>query len=772
MRRWLLAAGLVGALGWVVVTPALAAELVVVTPADLAITLPAGGATTIDVPLAVADGVVATGLQADVVGVRRGGVPVGGDAGVGVELPAGMGMLRVAVAEDALQRQGAYTVTVLVRSGQQRQLLPLTLTRPAAQLRIPATVAVEREVWFPELGGGPWLIDVTELPAFLRPDDEAPPLSVVNTGEGPLRSLDPVRGEAMTDGVAVTVGEGLADPLAPDEALELDYQVVGNPPLGTVNRSVELRSPQLADPVIVTFAITTRRSPWLIGLLVVLGLLLGWLLRKALPWISRRLATRSAQIRLLAEFDELNRRYRHQRLTATIAEHRSLIQAAHGLEQREWRLRGATTAVNAAIEQLRADVAPLRQRADDHARLLRAAWQITGPAADRLPALRERVDGLAGPLDRGDVGRAEADLAVIDADVRALLAEVDDETARYASELSAVQAPLRSYEATFQAPRRRVERLHDVATAAVEQPPEQLDRLHRVVVGLQPLWDEVLEAAAIMPEQLGGTDVAANAVPTAELKAVRAAVRRGDLHRRLMALPPALVALKEAVGDDLLGHAGTDVAATAAPVEAPTVERPLLGPGLGFVPLPRHVSTTLGLIGTAGLRGFVDLARTVLLGALLIALTYGWFVDDWTGTAAQMIAIVGWAFGVDLTVEALTRYAKEQPVLSGFPGPGGSGASADEAQSTSADEAMVASSLPVATVPALVADAGGGGAGDAGDGAPAGDEATQRPAGVAATIGAPGTASGNGPPAAGDLVNAAEVGRDGDRDSADDDQLV
>ena len=91
----------------------------------------------------------------------------------------------------------------------------------------------------------------------------------------------------------------------PDGVLELDCKLSGFP-LGPSTRQVEIRSPQLAASQTITFEVVTALTPLAIPIVVILGLLLGYLVNTALPritaWAERRRVpnTRLAEAQAMA----------------------------------------------------------------------------------------------------------------------------------------------------------------------------------------------------------------------------------------------------------------------------------------------------------------------------------------------------------------------------------------------------------------------------------------------------------------------------------------
>jgi hypothetical protein len=88
---------------------------------------------------------------------------------------------------------------------------------------------------------------------------------------------------------------------------------------------------------------------------------------------------------------------------------------------------------------------------------------------------------------------------------------------------------------------------------------------------------------------------------------------------------------------------------------------PALIRAAGGAPLHRQViaGTSEGLWRTFG--KLVTFGRYCALLVVLLLVSYGWFGDDWFGTLKDVSTIIVWAFGLDLTAEAVLQAATRNP---------------------------------------------------------------------------------------------------------------
>lgn len=168
--------------------------------------------------------------------------------------------------------QGTYSLLIEAATPSQSltQLLDLQLVHPAAKFKSPTTLVIERV-----------------LTPFFEP--EVSGLAMTLSEDSGLTSVSGLKVTArdFTGEKGQIVGGTIKCPNPPPQiaaggAERLIYELDGVFPLGTSKGTVEIRSPQLAEAFPVAFEVRTRRAPWLILLVIALGLVVGYLSRTLL----------------------------------------------------------------------------------------------------------------------------------------------------------------------------------------------------------------------------------------------------------------------------------------------------------------------------------------------------------------------------------------------------------------------------------------------------------------------------------------------------------
>ncbi len=106
-----------------------------------------------------------------------------------------------------------------------------------------------------------------------------------NSRVKPLKLVKPVFSGAQGE----VAGGSLNFPDFPGQipagaALPIKYNLTGNFPLGSFTGNAQISAPQLAEPVAIQFEVKNRLGSWIIILLLVLGLAIGWLSRTYLTY--------------------------------------------------------------------------------------------------------------------------------------------------------------------------------------------------------------------------------------------------------------------------------------------------------------------------------------------------------------------------------------------------------------------------------------------------------------------------------------------------------
>ncbi|HVM01179.1 MAG TPA: hypothetical protein VM263_00805, partial [Acidimicrobiales bacterium] len=331
---------------------------------------------------------------------------------------------------------------------------------------------------------------------------------------------------------------------------------------------------------------------------------------------------------------------------------------------------------------LRAELDRLRRQAaeaPDEERLEKARKEVSelvGAADDRLAGARRRLDAVAAPV----AGTWTLPPAVAEAlrDLRGAVVALEDRlrardpggalelaagaenllhalASRGRSWIDGLAATLAQLEQAIAgaAPGGGIDVLNDAlarargqAAAADGDGPREVLQRCQALLGHA---DDVLERAVAVVE--------ARAARDQELaRSVLAALRAGpDPEARLRHATPLLAELLRvpaptaATGATVRESRLRRVADGAAPVgeraDLATAALDLGARGAGAPAAPYALSLTLGALAEA--------ARAAILAVLVAVAAYATYGSDWVGTLPDVVTVFGWAFALDLSVEAV-----------------------------------------------------------------------------------------------------------------------
>jgi hypothetical protein len=306
--------------------------------------------------------------------------------------------------KDAVRRPGTYRAV----------LAPLPKSRPdervefqinlvPAKLGLPEKLIVSRTLWWP-----------------LAPDELKPPLIIREDSR--TTRLSALQISRLTASVgAVTTSTGLtpaAEPLAvaPGRQVDVPYSLDRGLPLGTITGKLRLSAPELADAATLDYEIRTRLSGAYIPVVIAIGFLLGWLVRKYLAGLIRLGEVRGSAARLLspvatslAERPDATFQAAVKPAWQSLAEARAghnpdaIVAATTELDQK-WRaaltdFTQRQVAAVALLDELRALAAP--------------PLPLPASAAGLLPPARDAAQRARAALDRNDVVTASAELQAL-----------------------------------------------------------------------------------------------------------------------------------------------------------------------------------------------------------------------------------------------------------------------------------------------------------------------------------------------------------------------
>lgn len=659
--------------------PVGAAEPIIqVEPTLTAITLAPEATTSARIPysqLATSD----AGLTLTVQAVVRDKVPVNvtNDV-VSVAPDTELDVLEVTIDGDELDRVGTYTVSLRVTADKPAtaQSLALTITRPDADLILPTAepIEIERTVWFPELG---W-----ELPKRLKSQngDQTDPPVVAQVGDdGRLISLSarPLTTDDAYVAVTKPDNEGesdtnqfelISEPVGPGTLFELFESVEGDPPLGTIQRSVRLSSPQLVKPVDVSYSITTRRSTALIPLTVLIGLLFGLLARTLPTWFNNRSVTEERLRTLTLQLEGLKRHPDRQVRKVAKSQLALLSQSRkRGTAKRNKTMDQAIAAMKPALAQADAAVAKQLARLEADERIVRRGWSVPAITEALLEQIRQRLDAGFTLTDAGNARDTELLADQVDDDLTSLL----DRAIK--SDAHALHQAADGIALAFDSTGRP--RFDELATWAktlgddAAQPPEapqpaanRLEWLHTI----SGRADDLAARFAQAFQELTATDD--NDLHRAEQKTrIQEQLKSGKAGAGLVTaradIESYATGMKVRPTADEVKALGDDTAEVAA---TPETDVPDAAMQVWTARAPRRywreAESSARIWGLA--RFALGAARFVVLLVLLIVVSYNWLATDWTGSLSDISTVLIWAFGVDLTAEFVVQSAKVNPIKS------------------------------------------------------------------------------------------------------------
>ena len=507
-------------------------------------------------------------------------------------------------------------------------------------------------------------VEVEEFDGFLSDwnDDVRPELEIaVGRGAGvtSLSARQVERGAGQVT-LAVPCESGTCDlasaqPVAlepaagADGVLVLEYRLEDFP-LGTTTRTVELRSPQLTAPVTIAFEVTNRRSPFLIPLVVVVGLGLGWAVRKFLSFAIERARRNAARDELRERIDGIRGRYGDAELDAELENVRALL--ANGkitLAQVQEQERAVAQLLETANDKLETVHAEIRSLAAS----IVGTWDLPASISTPSTELKAAIDRAERALDERRTQGAQDELIVARNRESSLKDAAADWIGRYAHAARIAKDELAGLpsDGIVADVRRAVDEAVIGATLATDA---DLTTTLRTCSRVNEDWTRDVE-----PVVRHAVDQRASRAPQLA-RGIRRGLATGDPADRLaavttglrdlLAVPAPAPATAAAQGDVERESSRQEVAEEETPSSVPT---PILLPAYEAPRLDRLSATPRRAL-TFVVRWTAELVRFIILAAIVAAVTYGVSAPNWIGTAPQIIAIFGWAFAIDLTVQAVT----------------------------------------------------------------------------------------------------------------------
>ncbi|AKI98666.1 hypothetical protein ATI61_10663 [Archangium gephyra] len=416
--------------------------------------------------------------------------------------------LKVELAQ--LPQPGTYDVQLSLKQGQEQQFLKLQVVVPEAKLREQAAPLMERVIYpFFGVKDTPGLFTLSETSGRSRVTNlSIQPVTAATSGETTLTGH--LRFDTASGNPPVPVV------IPPGGAANIPYSVSGDFPVGTAKGSVELRSPQLQTPLTVTYEVRTRRTVLWVPILLLLGLLTGYLLRTWLKYQvelnEKRVAAESLRLKL-----EEERRLRPDPLyLASLAEVDAPLAQLQTLDVKglSEQLPQAEQKFEAARAEFNKRQAETQARLTEAEQLLSIAWSLPPSVQETLGKAREALGASRKLLESNSVVAADQELKSqlaslaqrLREKLRAWRRSVDGQLARFDD----APLPLREqdqktlstqmehlHDALRKIPldaaqldlRAVLSDTHDARTMLINTEPQLRDQLQRLLNGVRDVFD-------------------------------------------------------------------------------------------------------------------------------------------------------------------------------------------------------------------------------------------------------------------------------------------
>jgi uncharacterized protein YneF (UPF0154 family) len=627
--------------------------------------------------------------------------------------------------------QGAYILRLRVEGkAGKSQLLDLKLTRPTAKLRPPGTLVVEQVR--PLIWGD---LESVGQDVLLREVSGRSRISQVSITQ---LTVSAASGQQTRESIKFARNQD------PNKQDFFNYTLTGPFPLGSTTGTAEIVSPQLAEPVPLTFQVKARRSRWLIVVFLLLGFIAGYFLRTKL---QQQIALDEARLKgreLQKTISDVQRKHKDQIFKEKLGQVLTDLESALNKRQLSDLLNpkkmvdDLNTATATAKTNFEAAQADLKTRRDaslaafqELLSLTQVHWSMPESVKSEMKSFDVPLQEIRQQLDASNVAAAVAGLQVINS---GLAAKVYPLIEKWRNGLTAYLDILSSTDA-LPAPV-RVKLTMAVGTLSLTLGAVQPDPSNTTTASLKALFtalDKSYRGATKLMDDLelwlnsSAKDVIAGlqqqkvqdpAALTLLAKAVEEATSKfvagvtdpqkeaGQLSQNLQKLEQAFRAAVEkqipagatdaellAITQALDGHLYLEAARAVVqiiirlkPVKpsegtalgtAPHAIAPALAPELMLKEwsLPEGLSMgmtswlmlgprdhSLPPIDKAIVRTWRSLILERLLRSLLVGVgitVVGFFLyyDSFVGTPKELAAMFFWAFGLDISVEALIKTA-------------------------------------------------------------------------------------------------------------------
>jgi hypothetical protein len=609
---------------------------------------------------------------------------------------------------------GSYTVVAQVdgefdTKNSRPQNIVLTLQRLAPQLAASASVVIGQ---VRSLRGAD---EVT--PASLRLSEQSGRAGA--NGLAFLEVRDQIAAAALPDTGTLTLP---ATPVSVPAGgiTHVDVGLNGEFPLGKSAGKIEIRSPDLSQPLLVSYEVRVRRELWLIAVFAGLGALLGWIVR---VWMAGRQALIAAHVaasdaialvrKELAASDDATYQKVLNDWRAALARVLESKEAARIADE----AKKAVDDVTAKRTGLQERLTELAKRAEPIRNVLATPWDLPDAAAAALAEARHELETLQERRARHDADGIETTLGRLNDGSLARLFNAAGEQGVHLAKL--LRALADEGPPVVDGVKAQIKQLAD--DAAAQCPPtfaavktttvdelramlQKVDgsfvRTSRLASALESLTNQFFTwAQAELPLEAseGAAKLAPLRAAAAELAAgVAAQVRAPDtaplqlkagmerMKGTWKSVLGTLGATKPEVGKAVNEGRWSDVVAIvrdelapketqlggametpqALPTRQATIDmgstRSLSAPpGSPEEPMPALLGTAQERRALFSEGRLIALAQSLIFAALFTVGVYLLYADTWVGTGKELLALIVLGFGVDLTGDSVVAVFKK-----------------------------------------------------------------------------------------------------------------
>jgi hypothetical protein len=301
--------------------------------------------------------------------------------------------------DNKVRHPGTYTALIA----------PLPLTKPAERLRIqieikPAQLALPQKLVVARTS---YLVTTSALQPKLEVREKS--------GATRLPALSVTRASAFAGTVPIATGiSPNTNPITLPAAgtVEVPYSV-DDVPVGTVTGALRFAADELTEPVTLDYEVRTRLSGWFIPLVIGLGFLVGWFVRKYLVQIAELGDAREQAKTLLGKVNDSLAHIPDSVFASALTELGANLDTAYRGKDA-----AAITAATKALDNgWRAALVEFARRKTDAAKKLAALETLTGPPLPlpavtnaRLESARVAAATAKSAIARDDVFTAEQSL--------------------------------------------------------------------------------------------------------------------------------------------------------------------------------------------------------------------------------------------------------------------------------------------------------------------------------------------------------------------------